>query len=48
MRADSSAMGNAAGVRRNFAGLERRRITAAELLKQDVSQGEVARRLGRP
>src|ERR1700726_4546056 len=39
-------MGNAAGVRRDFAGLERRRMTAAELLKQGVSQSEVARRLG--
>jgi len=39
-------MGNAAGVRRDFAGLERRRMTAAKLLKQGVSQSEVARRLG--
>jgi transposase len=39
-------MGNAAGVRRDFEGLERRRIEAAELLKQGVSQSEVARRLG--
>src|ERR1700720_1383415 len=39
-------MGNAAGVRRDFEGLERRRMTAAELLKQGVSQSEVARRLG--
>src|ERR1700726_4954895 len=39
-------MGNAAGVRRDFAGLERRRMAAAQLLKQGVSQSEVARRLG--
>src|ERR1700732_3628610 len=39
-------MGNAAGVRRDFAGLERRRMAAAQLLKQRVSQSEVARRLG--
>ena len=38
-------MGNAAGVRRDFEGLERRRMAAAELLKQGVSQSEVARRL---
>jgi len=38
-------MGNAAGVRRDFAGLERRRMAAAELLKQGMSQSEVARRL---
>src|ERR1700687_937437 len=39
-------MGNAAGVRRDFEGLERRRMAAAQLLKQGVSQSEVARRLG--
>src|SRR5467141_2603141 len=39
-------MGNAAGVRRDFAGLERRRMAAAQLLKQGVSEREVARRLG--
>src|ERR1700682_6675974 len=39
-------MGNAAGVRRDFAGLERRRMAAAELLKKGMSQSEVARRLG--
>ena len=39
-------MGNAAGVRRDFEELERRRMAAAELLKQGVSQSEVARRLG--
>ena len=39
-------MGNPAGVRRDFAALERRRMEAAQLLKQGVSQSEVARRLG--
>jgi transposase len=39
-------MGNAAGVRRDFVGMERRRMTAAKLLEQGVSQSEVARRLG--
>src|SRR5271167_3155099 len=39
-------MGNAAGVRRDFARLERRRMAAAVLLKQGMSQSEVARRLG--
>jgi transposase len=39
-------MGNPAGVRRDFAGLERRRMAAAKLLQQGVSQAEVARRLG--
>ena len=39
-------MGNAAGVRRDFAALERRRMEAAQLLKRGVSQSEVARRLG--
>src|SRR5271169_2561643 len=39
-------MGNAAGVRRNFEALERRRLEAAKLLQQGVSQSEVARRLG--
>ena len=39
-------MGNAAGVRRDFEGLERRRMEAAQLLKQGVSQSEVARLLG--
>jgi transposase len=39
-------MGNPAGVRRDFAGLEKRRMEAARLLKQGVSQSEVARRLG--
>ena len=33
-------------MRRDFAGLERRRLAAAELLKQGVSQSEAARRLG--
>jgi transposase len=39
-------MGNPAGVRRDFAALERRRMVAARLLRQGVSQSEVARRLG--
>ena len=39
-------MGNPAGVRRDFAALERRRMEAAGLLGQGVSQSEVARRLG--
>jgi transposase len=39
-------MGNPAGVRRDFGALERRRMEAAELLKQGRSQSEVARRLG--
>ena len=39
-------MGNPAGVRRDFEALERRRMAAAKLLKQGVSQAEVARRLG--
>ena len=39
-------MGNPAGVRRDFGALEERRMEAARLLKQGVSQSEVARRLG--
>ena len=39
-------MGNPAGVRRDFEGLEARRMEAARLLRQGVSQSEVARRLG--
>jgi transposase len=39
-------MGNPAGVRRDFGALERRRMEAAVLLKEGVSQSEVARRLG--
>ena len=39
-------MGNPAGVRRDFEALEGRRMEAAKLLKQGVSQSEVARRLG--
>jgi transposase len=39
-------MGNPAGVRRDFESLERRRMQAAELLRQGVGQSEVARRLG--
>src|SRR6516225_7236970 len=36
-------MGNPAGVRRDFAALEWRRMEAARLLKQGLSQSEVAR-----
>lgn len=39
-------MGNPAGVRRDFEGLERRRRQAAELLREGVLQAEVARRVG--
>ncbi len=39
-------MGNPAGVRRDFAGLERRRMQAARLLQQGVHQAEVARTVG--
>jgi transposase len=39
-------MGNPAGVPRDFAALERRRMRAARLLKQGMSNSEVARRLG--
>jgi transposase-like protein len=39
-------MDNPAGVKRGFEGLERRRMAAARLLQQRVSQAEVARRLG--
>src|SRR5437762_12041417 len=38
-------MGNPAGVRRDFVGLEQRRREAAELLRQGVHQAEVARRV---
>lgn len=34
-------MGNPAGVRRDFAALEERRMEGAQLLKQGVSQSEV-------
>jgi len=39
-------MGNPAGVRRDFAALERRRMEAARLLKAGLSQSEVARAVG--
>ena len=39
-------MGNPAGVRRNFAALEQRRMAAARLLRQGLSQSAVARELG--
>lgn len=38
-------MGNPAGVRRDFAALERRRFAALRLLRQGLNQSEVARRL---
>lgn len=41
-----AGMGNPAGVRRDFAALERRRMSAARLLNQGVSQAEVARQVG--
>ena len=39
-------MGNPAGVRRDFAALERRRMQAARLFSQGLSQSEVARAVG--
>jgi transposase len=39
-------MGNPAGVRRDFAALEERRMEAARLLRAGLSQSEVARALG--
>ena len=39
-------MGNPAGVRRDFAALEWRRMEAARLLKQGLSQSQVARAVG--
>jgi transposase len=39
-------MGFPAGMRRDFAALERRRVKAADLLQQGLSQSEVARRVG--
>ena len=39
-------MGNPAGVRRDFAKLEQRRLLAADLLRQGAHQAEVARRVG--
>ena len=38
-------MGNAAGVRRDFDALERRRLAAIRLWEQGLNQSEVARRL---
>lgn len=38
-------MGNPAGVRRDFAALEERRMEAGRLLRQGLSQAEVARRV---
>src|ERR1700691_2438810 len=39
-------MGNPAGVRRDFAALEARRMEAARLLREGLSQSAVARELG--
>ena len=39
-------MGNPAGVRRDFAALEQRRMEAARLLREGLSQSAVARELG--
>jgi len=39
-------MGNPAGVRRDFQALEQRRLRAAQLLKKEVHQSEVARQVG--
>jgi transposase len=39
-------MGNPAGVKRNFDALETRRMKAARLLRQGISEAEVARRVG--
>ena len=39
-------MGNPAGVRRNFTALEQRRMEAARLLREGLSQSEVARTVG--
>ena len=39
-------MGNPAGVRRDFAALEERRMEAARLLRQGLSQSQVARAVG--
>jgi transposase len=39
-------MGNPAGVRRDFEALEARRLHAAQLLKQGVTQADVARQVG--
>jgi transposase len=39
-------MGNPAGVKRDFDALEKRRMHAAQLLKQGVHEAEVARRVG--
>lgn len=41
-----TGMGNPAGVKRDFNSLERRRMKAAKLLDQGLSEAEVARRVG--
>lgn len=45
-RATLRTMGNPAGLRRDFAGLERRRFYAAKLLGEGLPQAEVARQVG--
>ncbi len=39
-------MGNPAGVKRDFVALEQRRMRAAQLLRKDLSEAEVARQVG--
>ncbi|MGH9406915.1 MAG: helix-turn-helix domain-containing protein [Terriglobia bacterium] len=39
-------MANPAGVKRDFVGLEQRRLRAARLLSKGISQSEVARQVG--
>ena len=41
-----AAMGNPAGVRRDFDALEQRRMKAVDLLRKGLSQSEVARQVG--
>jgi len=41
----SSVHGNPKGVRRDFVGLEERRLLAASLLRQGIPQAEVARQV---
>ena len=38
-------MGNAAGVRRDFEALEKRRFQAIQMLQRGLSQAEIARQL---
>ena len=41
-----TAMGNQAGVRRDFESLEQRRMQAADLLRQGMTEAEVSRQVG--